>query len=68
MKKKCSGRVRWEVGFAQLVPVAEREDPNFMLEKVEKPVITQEDVSIMKVESPTKKMLKQYERQQREKR
>ena len=29
-----------------------------MMEKVEKPVITQEDVSIMKVESPTKKMLK----------
>ena len=41
-----------------MVPVAEREDPNFMMEKVEKPVITQEDVSIMKVESPTKKMLK----------
>ena len=67
MKRKCTGMVRWEVGFAQLVPVAEREDPNFVIEKMEKPIITQEDISIMKVESPTKKMLKEYQRQQKEK-
>ena len=67
MKRKCTGRVRWEVGFAQLVPVAEREDPGLVIEKIEKPVITKEEVSIMKVESPTKKMLKEYNRQQKEK-
>ena len=47
MKKKCSGRVRWEIGFSQLVPVADREDPKLEIEKLEKPIITKEDISIM---------------------
>ena len=40
MKKKCSGKVRWEIGFSQLVPMHERKDPNFKIEKLEKPVVT----------------------------
>lgn len=66
MKRKCAGKVRWEIGFAQLVPVAERKDPNYEIEKLEPPVVTKEDISIMKVESPTRKMLKEYQRQQKD--